>query len=76
MVQVLIATRRRPDYLRVALESVRAQSAVDRIGTAVVSENGGSRDSQKVCLEFPDLPILYLFQEPELDGLAVCLGWS
>jgi glycosyltransferase involved in cell wall biosynthesis len=70
MVQVLIATRRRPEYLREALESVRAQSAVDRIGTVVVSENGSSRDSQKVCLEFPDLPILYLFQEPELDAMA------
>jgi glycosyltransferase involved in cell wall biosynthesis len=70
MVQVLIATRRRPDYLRVALESVRAQSAVGRIGTVVVSENGGSRESEAICREFPDLPILYLFQEPELDGLA------
>lgn len=70
MIQVLIPTRRRPDYLRVALESVRAQSAVGRIGTVVVSENGGSRESEKVCAEFHDLPILYLFQQPELDSHA------
>lgn len=70
MVQVLIATRRRPDYLRVALESVRVQSAVGRIGTVVVSENGGSRESEKVCADFQDLPILYLFQQPELDSHA------
>jgi len=70
MIQVLIPTRRRPDYLRVALESVRSQSAVGRVGTVVVSENGSSRESEKVCREFSDLPILYLFQEPELDCLA------
>ena len=70
MIQVLIPTRRRPDYLRVALESVRAQSAAGRIGTVVVSENGGSRESERVCADFQDLPILYLFQQPELDSHA------
>jgi len=70
MIQVLIPTRRRASLLRVALQSVRAQTAVERIGSVIVSENGGDRESERVCREFSDLPITYMFQEPELDNLA------
>ncbi len=69
MIQVVIPTRRRPEYLRVALESIRAQTAVARVGTVIVSENGSDRRSESVCREFPDLPIQYLFQEPEVAAL-------
>jgi len=69
MIQVVIPTRRRAEYLRVALDSVRAQTAVARVGTVIVSENGSDRRSEEVCKEFPDLPILYLFQDPEVPAL-------
>ena len=64
MVTVIIPTCNRPHFLREAIESVRQQTALDRIGQVIVSENGGCRDSQAVCEEFPGLPICYLYQEP------------
>jgi GT2 family glycosyltransferase len=51
MVTVIIPTCSRPHFLREALESVRQQTALDRIGQVIVSENGGCRDSQAVCEE-------------------------
>jgi len=69
MVTVIIPTCNRPHFLREALESVRQQTALDRIGEVIVSENGGCHESKAVCEQFPDLPICYLFQEPPVPGL-------
>jgi hypothetical protein len=66
---VLLPTVRRSDMLRGALQSIADQTACHRISRVVVSENGGDRGSQAVCAEFPQLPITYLFQEPQLGPL-------
>jgi hypothetical protein len=55
--------------LRDALESIRRQSAVDAVARIVVSENGLNEESGKVCAEFPDLPIVYLLQNPPIPAL-------
>jgi hypothetical protein len=68
-VTVIIGTCNRPLFLREALESVRQQAVLDRIGQVVVSENGGCRESKAVCEQFPDLPICYLFQDPPIPVL-------
>jgi glycosyltransferase involved in cell wall biosynthesis len=65
-VSVLIPTCRRPVFLRNALRSVQEQTAPASILEVVVVENGGQRESQRVCSEFPDLPIRYIFREPPL----------
>jgi hypothetical protein len=49
MVTVIIPTCNRPQFLREALESVRQQTALDRIGQVIVSENGGCREYNTVC---------------------------
>lgn len=69
MIQVLIPTRRRPQFLRNALESVRSQTAIDKIGNVVVSENGSCEESREVCESFPDLPITYILRSPELSAI-------
>ena len=61
---ILIPTCKRPHFLVTALESVARQTAVDRIGEIVVMENGGNRESEKVCQKFPNLPIKYIFRDP------------
>jgi glycosyltransferase involved in cell wall biosynthesis len=63
-VSVIIPTFNRPDYLREALESVRAQTARERIGQVIVSENSLSDFSEKVSRDFNDLPINYVRQRP------------
>jgi len=55
--------------LRTALRSVLAQSARDKIDVVVVSENGGAKESEEVCNEFPGLPIHYVFREPALQPI-------
>lgn len=69
MLTVLIPTAARPAMLRTALASVASQSAVDQISQVIVSENGGSRESEAVCTEFPALPITYLFRSPAMSPL-------
>jgi len=64
MITVIIPTASRPAMLRTALKSVAEQTARDKIGRIFVSENGGTRDSEQVCAEFPSLPITYLFRVP------------
>jgi hypothetical protein len=51
------------------LESVRRQTALQEIGQVVVSENGLAGESEDVCRQFPDLPILYLQQRPPVPIL-------
>ena len=69
-ISVVIPTANHPGYLRTALQSVSAQTAVDSIQEVIVSENGKVRDSEKVCSEFGNLPIRYIFHEEPLSILG------
>jgi predicted O-methyltransferase YrrM len=69
MITAIIPTTNRPHFLRTALKSVHRQTALARITEIIVSENAGSRASEQVCGEFPNLPIRYIFREPTLTGL-------
>jgi hypothetical protein len=62
MISIIIPTASRPLMLRTALESVANQTVIGQIDRVFVSENGGNRQSEAVCAEFPTLPITYLFQ--------------
>jgi hypothetical protein len=64
MVNIIIPTSSRPSALRTALQSVAHQTAVEEIDQVLVSEHGGSRESEEVCREFPALPITYQFRTP------------
>ena len=65
-VTVAIATVGRPDFLRTALQSLRNQINREAIGEIIVSENKGNRLTEAVVREFPELPLRYLFREPQL----------
>jgi hypothetical protein len=62
VITVVIPTRGRPAMLRQALRSVRMQTALARVSLVLVSENGGSRDSESVAREFDDLPLKYVWR--------------
>jgi glycosyltransferase involved in cell wall biosynthesis len=62
MINIIVPTASRLDMLRTALQSIANQTALEQIDQVVVSENGGSRDSEAVCREFPQLPITYIFR--------------
>jgi glycosyltransferase involved in cell wall biosynthesis len=64
MISIILPTASRPSMLRTALESVANQTAVEKIGRIFVSENGGCRESEAICKEFPALPIKYTFRVP------------
>jgi len=64
MVTIILPTASRPLMLRRALESVAEQTACNKIERIFVSENGGNRDSEKICAQFPTLPITYVFRKP------------
>jgi glycosyltransferase involved in cell wall biosynthesis len=64
MVTILLPTANRPQMLRTALQSIADQTARGQIDRIYVSENGGCRESEAVCAEFPTLPIAYRFREP------------
>ncbi|HEY3914396.1 MAG TPA: glycosyltransferase family A protein [Verrucomicrobiae bacterium] len=68
-VTVYIATYKRPEYLRDALESVRRQTARSRVAQVIVSENSDSNGSREVCRTFNDLPLEYLQQQPPVPAL-------
>jgi hypothetical protein len=55
--------------LQEALKSVAEQTALSVIDRVLVSENGSCRDSEKVCAEFKQLPIHYVYQDPPLPAL-------
>ena len=69
MLTVILPTAARPAMLRTALASIAGQSALAKIARVIVSENGGSRESEAVCAQFPSLPITYLFRSPVLTPL-------
>jgi hypothetical protein len=69
-VTVAITTTGRPHFLRTALQSVRNQLALSAIAEVIVSENSGDSRTEAVCADFPDLPIRYLFRQPNLPMLA------
>jgi glycosyltransferase involved in cell wall biosynthesis len=69
MLTVLLPTANRPAMLRTALQSVAAQTALAQVTRVVVSENGGSRASEAVCAEFPQLPLTYVFRSRTLTPL-------
>ncbi len=66
---VLIPTANRPKYLETALKSVARQTVADEIEEVIVSENGECRDSEAVCAKFPNLPIRYIFRDPQIDSI-------
>jgi hypothetical protein len=68
-ITVVLCTRNRPDMLRDALRSIREQTARDSIARVLVSENSPNGQSEQVCAEFSDLPILYLQQRPPVPVL-------
>src|ERR1039457_4559572 len=65
-ISVLLPTANRPAMLRTALRSIAAQTALSAVGEVVVIENLGNRASEKVCQEFPQLPIRYFFRDPPI----------
>ena len=69
MLTLLLPTANRPGMLRTALQSVAAQTALASVARVVVSENGGTRASEAVCAEFPQLPITYVFRTGRLTPL-------
>jgi hypothetical protein len=68
-VTIILCTHERPDMLREALQSIREQTARDAIARVIVSENSSDQRSERVCAEFPDLPILYVQQRPPVPVL-------
>lgn len=68
-VTVLLFTCQRASMLREALESIRRQTARAAIARVVVSENSLDTQSEAVCAQFSDLPILYIQQRPPVAPL-------
>jgi glycosyltransferase involved in cell wall biosynthesis len=66
-ITVLIPTRRRPEGLRLALNSVQAQASCELIEEVIVSENSPDRRSLEVVQQFTGLRVRHVFQEPELS---------
>lgn len=67
LVSLIIGTRDRPELIKEALESVRGQTARDRIAQIIVSEGGSTLASKKTCDLFPDLPIIYFDHRPPMS---------
>lgn len=65
-ISVIIPTANRPRFLRTALESVLLQTAEHQIQEIIVSENGGNRESERVCDKLADPRIRYEFLSPPL----------
>ncbi len=69
MLTVVVPTANRPEMLRTALRSIEAQVARKDIGAVLVSENSAFIASEKVCAEFPSLPITYVVRTPPTGPL-------
>jgi glycosyltransferase involved in cell wall biosynthesis len=69
VVTVILPTAARAALLPLALQSIADQTALGRITRIFVSENGGDRTSERICAEFPQLPITYVFREPAVTPL-------
>lgn len=65
-VRVVVPTANRPDLLEITLRSIARQTAVSQIHSVLVSENMGNYASKETCAIFPELPIEYVYQEPQL----------
>lgn len=63
---VLVPTAAQPRLLETALASVARQTALGQIKEVRVSENRGDKASESVCARFPELPIRYTIQDPQL----------
>ncbi|MBA2524181.1 MAG: glycosyltransferase family 2 protein [Pyrinomonadaceae bacterium] len=68
MITVILPTVNRPQMLRKALSSIDRQTEKRRITNVIVSENGGNRQSEEICAEFPQIPINYLFRDPPVTA--------
>jgi hypothetical protein len=56
--------------LRDGLASIRQQTAKSSIARVVVSENSVSDESEAVCKDFADLPLVYVKQRPPISALS------
>lgn len=74
MITVIIPSFKRPELLRVCLDSVRRQTFLHLVSKIVVSENGLNPLSREVCEEFSDLPIDYHYQTTQLT-ISEHLKW-
>jgi glycosyltransferase involved in cell wall biosynthesis len=68
-VTVVIPSYKRSEYLSVALESLRRQTALKEIDKIIVSENSDDKGSKRVCDQFTDLPIQYIHQKQQLTAV-------
>ena len=68
-VSIVLPTCNRPETLRDALESIRKQTARDAVSQVIVSENSNNDASRSICLDYPDLPITYVLQDPPVPAL-------
>jgi glycosyltransferase involved in cell wall biosynthesis len=66
-ISVLIPTANEPRFLKMALQSVARQTAVNQIEEILVSENLMNRESEAVCGQFKDLPLRYKLQDPPIS---------
>lgn len=67
---VVIPTTDRPNYLRTALQSVAAQTAVARIGHVIVSQNASGVETRAVAESFAErLPIRFVQRSTPGPGL-------
>lgn len=70
-ITVWIPTCCRPALLETALRSVAEQTIGKTIHEVVVVENGGDRESEKLCRNWPSLPIRYVYRNPPLPPGSV-----
>lgn len=68
-VTVVIPSYKRSEYLGVALESLRRQTALSEIDKIIVSENSDDTGSKKVCERFSGLKIQYVHQKQQLTAV-------
>jgi hypothetical protein len=69
-ITVLLPTCQRPDMARIALQSIQAQTAKERIREVIVSESGRPSGMDAICAEFRgSLPIRYILRDPPMTQL-------
>lgn len=66
-ISIVVPTRKRPDMLRSALQSIRNQSRLDLVSELLVSENGEDVRSERVCNSMDGLPLRFCRQSPALS---------
>jgi glycosyltransferase involved in cell wall biosynthesis len=69
-VSIVVPTRNRPQDLRRALRSIARQEAIGAIAEVLVIENGAVTESRAVCDEFPDIPVVWLLNDPPVPMTA------